>query len=171
MISIVKAVPEDFGLIAEIGKTSFTESHGHSASPEEISKYINEKYVNNAVKAELINTENIYHIIYYNNQPAGYSKINFNEPHSNINEKNITKLDRLYLLKEFYDLKLGHELFKFNIELSKQNHQKGMWLFVWKENFRAVYFYKKEGFRIIGSYDFKLSETHSNPNHQMLIVY
>jgi ribosomal protein S18 acetylase RimI-like enzyme len=46
-----------------------------------------------------------------------------------------------------------------------------MWLFVWKENQRAIHFYKKAGFHIIGSYDFRLTETHSNPNHQMLLKY
>lgn len=90
-------------------------------------------------------------------------------PHIQI--ENVTKLERLYLLKEFYSLKLGLELFNFNLELSKQNNQAGMWLFVWKENQRAVSFYKKTGFKIIGNYDFKLTETHSNPNHQMLLMY
>ncbi len=46
-----------------------------------------------------------------------------------------------------------------------------MWLFVWKENQRAVNFYDKAGFKIIGNYEFKLSKTHSNPNYQMFLKY
>ena len=75
------------------------------------------------------------------------------------------------MLKEFYGLCLGLELLNFNIDLSKKNNEAGMWLFVWKENPRAISFYKKAGFEIIGSYDFKLTETHSNPNHQMFSKY
>ncbi|MBK6772562.1 MAG: GNAT family N-acetyltransferase [Ignavibacteria bacterium] len=112
-----------------------------------------------------------YHIIFHNNQPAGYSKIVFNLPHSNIPFENVTKMERIYLLKEFYNLKLGFELFSINIELSKNNNQTGMWLYVWKENLRAVRFYKRAGFKIIGSYDFKITDTHSNPNHQMFLRY
>ena len=82
--------------------------------------------------------------------------------------ENITKLERIYLLKEFY---LGAELFEYNVRLAKENNQKGMWLFVWVENERAVNFYKKNGFVIIGSHDFKISETHSNPNHQMFLGF
>jgi ribosomal protein S18 acetylase RimI-like enzyme len=171
MILIVKAQEKDFQLLAELGKISFIESHGNSAATTEINKYVNNKYNNQQFKDELSDLNNVYHIIYYNNQPAGYSKIIFNFPHSNIPKKNVTLLERFYLLKEFYNLKLGFELLNFNIELSKKNQQAGMWLFVWKENQRALGFYKKNGFVIIGSHDFKITETHSNPNHQMFLLY
>ncbi|HKO79893.1 MAG TPA: GNAT family N-acetyltransferase [Chitinophagaceae bacterium] len=147
------------------------ESQGTSAKEEDINKYLKEKYDYDIVKAELRNSKNNYHIIYYNKQPAGYSKIILNEPSPTIQLQNVTKLERLYLLKEFYGLKLGSELFSFNVHLSRNNNQAGMWLYVWKENDRAIRFYKKAGFEIIGSYDFKISATHSNPNHLMLLTY
>lgn len=171
MTSIVKATEEDSQILTDIGRISFKESHGRSAANEEIEMYLKENYTSDVFKNELNDPQNIYHIIYVDNQPAGYSKIILNVHHANIQKENVTKLDRLYLLEKFYDLKLGYELFNFNIELSKKKNQAGIWLFVWKENHRAVNFYKKTGFEIIGSYDFKLTDTHSNPNHQMLLIY
>ena len=171
MTSIVKANEEDFQLLADIGKISYIESNGSSAKAEDINMYLNEKYNYEVFKDELRDLNNIYHIIYHDNQPAGYSKIILNTPHPDIPIKNVTKLERLYLLKEFYGLKSGFELFNLNLELSKSSNQAGMWLFVWKENHRAISFYKKMGFKIIGSYDFKLTETHSNPNHHMFLKY
>jgi diamine N-acetyltransferase len=119
MTSILKAKKEDFELLTNIGKTTFIESHGHSASEADINVYVSEKYNSNVFKEELNDPKNIYHIIYHDQQPTGFSKIIFNSPHSNIKTENITKLERIYLLKEFYSLKLGAELLKFNIELSK----------------------------------------------------
>lgn len=171
MVEIRKATVNDATLLAEIGKKSFIESHGRSASEADINSYVNEKYTVQVFVEELSNPENNYHIIFYNEIPAGYSKIIFNVGHKNFEPTNLTKLERLYLLKEFYHLKLGYQLLNFNINLSKQNKQHGMWLFVWKENLQAVNFYLKAGFKITGSHDFKISETHSNPNHQMLLEY
>ena len=171
MISIVKAGQKDFQLLSEIAEVSFIESHGRSANPEDIKMYILKKYDENIFKEELSDTKNIYHIIYYNNNPAGYSKITFDTPYAESKIKNITRLDRIYLLKEYYNLQLGSALFQYNKDLAKNNNQIGMWLYVWKENQRAVNFYKKHGFVIIGSYDFKISETHSNPNHQMFLSF
>ena len=41
-----------------------------------------------------------------------------------------TKFDRIYVLKEYYDLKIGKLLFEYNVELAKRNNQTGMWLYV-----------------------------------------
>ncbi len=171
MFSIIKAQDQHIKLLTAIGKTSFIASHGHSASADDIQQYVNAKYTQEVFRTELNDAKNIYHLINYNNQAAGYSKIILNEKFAHIQIKNVTKLERLYLLKEFYNLKLGYELLKYNIELAKQNKQVGMWLFVWKENYQAFNFYKKMGFEIIGDYNFKISETHSNPNHQMLLRF
>ena len=171
MISIVKSDMNDLELLADIGRQTFIESHGHSAPSSEIEAYVTEKYSNDLFKEELENVNNIYYTLFYNNKPAGYSKIILNSLHLNIPLLNATKLERLYLLRDFYDLKLGLELFNHNIQISKQNDQQGMWLFVWKDNDRAVNFYIKNGFKVIGSYNFKISENHSNPNNQMLLTY
>jgi len=171
MVSIVSADKKDFQLLSEIARVTFLESHGHSAPPGVIKSYVKDKFNVNAVEAELHEKENIFNILTYNSKPAGYSKIILNNTHPAIKERNITKLERLYLLKEFYDLKLGHTLFQFNLDFSKKNEQAGMWLYTWKENQRAVNFYKKAGFEIIGSYDFHLAASHSNPNYLMLLRY
>ncbi|MBL7722914.1 MAG: GNAT family N-acetyltransferase [Chitinophagaceae bacterium] len=170
MVTIVKATTNDAALLADIGRISFIESHGHSAPAADIDAYVAAKYTPTILQQELSDPGNIYHILYHGQQAAGYSKIILHSPHPGM-QQNITKLERIYLLKEFYQLKLGYQLLQFNIDLSKKNNQAGMWLYVWKENHRAVNFYIKAGFQIIGSYDFKLSETHSNPNHRMLLLY
>ncbi|MBP6025566.1 GNAT family N-acetyltransferase [Ferruginibacter sp.] len=171
MIAIFKATENDFKLLADIGRQTFLESHGESANKTDIDAYVNDKYSYPVVKEELADTNNIYHIAYFNNQPAGYSKIILNTPHPNIEQQNITKLERLYLLKEFYKQKAGLELFNFNVAIATTNKQAGIWLFVWKENERAINFYLKNGFEIIGSHNFKISATHSNPNHQMFLKF
>lgn len=171
MSSILRATISDFKLLTDLGKQTFIESHGKSALKSDIDFYIGEKYTYKTFQEELRNPDNIYHIIYCEAQPIGFSKIILNSPTPNIPMDNVTKLDRLYLLKDFYKLKKGLELFNFNVELSKSNNQAGIWLFVWKENERAVNFYMKNGFQVIGSYDFQISATHSNPNHQLFLKY
>ena len=145
MTTIRKATVADVELLAELGRQTFIESHGHSAATEDVETYINTAYNPEACKQELEDANNIYHFIYYNNQPAGFSKIILNSPAQAVAVINITKLERIYVLKEFYNMKLGLALLNFNIELSKNNNQSGMWLYTWIENERAVNFYKKAG--------------------------
>lgn len=171
VISIRSATEHDYRLIADIGRVAVELAHRDSCSVKDMNQFLSVHYNYDAIKAELADTNNCYHIIYYDERPAGFSKIMLNMAHPNIPEHNVTKLDRIYLLEEFYGLKLGYELLQFNIELSRKNNQSGMWLFTWTGNERAVRFYKKAGFNIIGSHKFKITETHSNPNHQMYLKY
>jgi ribosomal protein S18 acetylase RimI-like enzyme len=80
-------------------------------------------------------------------------------------------MERLYLLKEFYNLGLGKELLNFNIQLAKKNKQLGIWVFVWTENTKAIAFYKKMDFKKVGNHDFVLSPTKTNPNHVLYLEF
>jgi len=171
MTTIRKASPTDVELLSQLGRQTFIESHGHSAATEDVETYINTAYDPETCKQELEDANNIYHFIYYKDQPAGFSKIIFNNVAPGVAATNITKLERIYVLKTFYNMKLGLALLNFIIELSKSHNQKGMWLYTWVENERAINFYKKAGFTIIGSHDFRISATHTNPNHRMYLEY
>lgn len=170
-VIIKVATTQDAVVLMTIARQSFWESHGQSASANDIETYIADKYSLEAITNDLIDPGNIIHLIYYEGQPAGFSKIVFNSPVHNISALNICKLERLYLLKAYYGQKLGRKLLQFNIDLCKENRQLGMWLYTWIENERAIKFYQKAGFKIIGKADFRISDTHSNPNHQMFLKF
>ena len=125
MISIDRATIEDYKIIVDIGKVSVEEAHRDSSPAKDLNEFLEKNYNHEAIKSELSNEKNIYTIIKVDGRPAGFSKLIFNSEHANIEQKNVAKLDRIYLLREFFDLKLGYELLKFNIDLSKNNNQNG----------------------------------------------
>ncbi|WFO15766.1 GNAT family N-acetyltransferase [Cellulophaga baltica 4] len=170
-MNITKATTEDSRLLSEIGKEAFLQAHGKSAPEKDIEAFTVKYYTETAFYKELNNPDNIYYLIYSNDHLAGYSKIAFNQTHPNISEKNITKLDRIYLLQEFHGQNLGTALFNHNVALSKKENQLGIWLYVWTENEKALRFYKKSGFKIVGSHDYQISETHTNPNYILFLKY
>jgi ribosomal protein S18 acetylase RimI-like enzyme len=171
MTTIVPATIHDCKILTRIGSRSLLESHGRSAPAPVMQAYLSEKFTEAALEQELANPQNIFNIIYHNHQPAGYSKIIYRQPLKQVPQKKITKMERLYLLQEYYSLKLGQQLLQYNIDLSRQEGEEGMWLYVWKENERAMRFYTKAGFRIIGDGFFRLTDDHANPNWQMFLQY
>ena len=169
MIAINRAKINDYNTIVAIGNISVKEAHRESCPPEVLNGFIEKNYNAETIKAELSDEKNIYHIISTDGEPAGFSKIIFDAAHPNIEQQHVTKLDRIYLLNKFFDRRLGYDLLTFNIDLCKRNNQSAIWLYTWIENDRAVRFYQKNGFTIIGNHDFQVSETHYNPNYQMLL--
>jgi diamine N-acetyltransferase len=171
MPSIIKATIKDLPVLAEIGRQSFIESHGHSAPVKDIDEFVAIRFNENNLAIELSDPSTIFHIIYQDDEPAGYSKIMLNTGHPDIQIPNLTKLERIFLLQQYYGTSLGNQLFRFILDLSKSYQQSGMWLYAWTENTRALNFYKKNGFEVIGDYQYKISATHSNPNYRMLLKY
>lgn len=169
MISVKRATAEDHRPIVAIGKIAVAEAHRDSTSAENLNEYLEKNYNDHAIKEELDDPNNIYHIISYNGNPVGFSKIILNAKEPGIVAENVTKLDRIYLLKEFYGLKLGLELLNFNIRLAGNNKQSGIWLYTWTGNTRAIDFYLKAGFTIIGSHKFYVTDTYYNLNHLMFL--
>ena len=161
----------DAETIAELGRTTFFDAHSNSAPKEDLENYFAEKFNKDAVEKELSNPDNILHLLLAGEKTAGYSKIQFNTPCTFLPENDaVCKMERLYISKEFYDKKLGYKLFVFNKDLCIQNNQTGMWLTVWVENERAVAFYERLGFRIIGEILFKVGTT-QNPNYVMWLEF
>jgi diamine N-acetyltransferase len=170
-MTIIKATESDYNSIVDIGRISVAESHRNSSSEEIMNEFLDRNYNGDVIRQELNDINNIYHIIKYDDQPVGFSKVMLDAEHSNIIAKNVAKLDRIYLLKEFHGLKLGRELLNFNLELAKKNGQSGIWLYTWIGNEKAVNFYLKAGFAIIGSHKFYVNETHYDVSHQMLLNF
>lgn len=169
MISVIRATVEDHRPIVAIGKEAVAYAHRDSTSPENLNAYLEKNYSDYAIREELADLNNIYHIIHYNGKPAGFSKIILNTKEPGIKAVNVTKLDRIYLLKEYYGLKLGLELLNFNCRLAINNKQSGIWLYTWTGNKRAIDFYLKTGFTIIGSHKFYVTKTYYNLNHLMFL--
>lgn len=161
---IRSAIINDAEAISKLGKQSFFEAHETSAPKEELDAYLNNKLSEEIISQELSDTKNIFHLHFYENELAGYSKIIYNSPPPQLPDvTDACKLERIYFLRKFYGKKLGLKLFNFNKNLCIQNNQSGMWLTVWIGNERAITFYEKLGFKTIGEIIFKVGKIES-PN-------
>lgn len=171
MLEVKIPTLNDLAALTELATKTFIESHGTSASQNDIAEYVRKHYSVTEFEKELTDSNSVYRIVYLDGKIAGYSKIIYNCTNPNIAEVTVCKMERLYVLKEFYDQKIGKQLFDLNVTLAKANNQIGIWLYVWAENKRALRFYEKQGFKNIGATSFKISETHSNPNYWMYLKF
>src|ERR1043165_4521249 len=95
------ATLDDCNIIAHIGRVAVELSHRDSCSAEDMNYFLDAHYNEEAIRQELSDPANIYHLVFYKGAPAGFSKIILNAPHPNIATPNATKLDRIYLLGDY----------------------------------------------------------------------
>lgn len=169
-VHIRRADANDALLLSELSKTTFIQSHGHSAAPADIESYVHTTYSIERYTEELKQPDNMYHLVTLGTAVVGYSKLVLNQQVPGGGPQQAARLDRLYLLETCHGKNIGHYLFQQNLALARMHKQQGIWLYVWKENLRALQFYTRAGMHIIGEYSFKLTPNHANPNHIMYMA-
>ena len=169
MITIKKATVTDVKQLAIVAKKAFFIPHQYAIPEEIMDNYLKESFSEENLKKEVTQKNYKYLLIFYKDELAGFSKVILNTPNEHFKDKNVTKMERLYLVEEFYGLGLGKKLFDFNVDFIKKNNQKGIWLYVWIKNDRALRFYKKVGFKKIALFDFPISATETRPNNVLFL--
>jgi len=77
-----------------------------------------------------------------------------------IDATSVCQLQKIYVLKEFISLKIGRELQKQLLLKAKVLRYEYIWLSVLNSNERAIQFYKKNGFDVIGNHNFTIGKEH-----------
>lgn len=163
--------PEDAEQLSAMGGKSFYESHHTSASAEDINEYIAKTYSVDRLRGELNDPKNIFIAAGTGGVIAGFAKIIPDALNPAINSPRPCKMERLYVLEDFLPLKIGQQLFDASLSRARELQQSGIWLNTWTGNPRAIRFYAKQGFSIIGETSFRISATHSNPNYLMWMPF
>ena len=158
MIRIRKATEADTEVLALLGRVTWFESHGHYIEDKnEALHYLNENYSIATTRQSLNNANKQFYIIYVDDLPAGYAKIELDKTNENIASPNNCKLERIYILGNFLPLKLGKQLLTFVENDAKKMKLDTMWLTVYIKNTRGIRFYEKNDFENVGELNFLVS--------------
>lgn len=165
------ATLEDAQGILNVAIPSFLSTHIKSAKKEDLDWFINKNYNLRAFEKDIADSSNIYHVVVNNGDVIAYSKIALNTTFPDARHEQMTKLDRFYIDPSYLGKGVSKALIQYLFDFSKEQKQKGIWLNTWIGNERAIAFYKKQGFEIVGAFDFPISPNHNNPNHRMLLSF
>jgi diamine N-acetyltransferase len=156
MIEVRKAGINDASLISALGAKSFIEAFGDFFTREDIGLYVADKFSLEHIKDEVSDPQSAFFLAYLSGKPAGYAKlISSALPHM-IKDQKAIEMQRLYVLKDYYNKKIGKDMMLFCLDYAFGKKFDSMWLGVWQKNDRAINFYKKWGFEVFGTRNFKL---------------
>jgi ribosomal protein S18 acetylase RimI-like enzyme len=149
---------EDLRTLTAIAKQTFTETFGHLNDPKHFDPYVNKAFTMDKITSEFNNPDSLFFFIHYQNELAGYLKLNFNEAQSDIRDSQSMEIERIYLLNAFQGLGLGTALFEYSLSIAKNRPFKYLWLGVWEKNSKAINFYESKGFYKFAKHPFKLGD-------------
>ncbi|MFB8376000.1 GNAT family N-acetyltransferase [Paenibacillus taichungensis] len=137
---------EDLLKLQEISIETFNDTFKDQNSPDNMRAYLERAFNAKQLEAELSNSCSDIFFVYYNDELAGYLKLNRDGAQSEQMNNASLEIERIYIRKKFQKHGLGKYLLNKALETALEYKKKEIWLGVWEKNDNAIAFYKKMGF-------------------------
>ncbi|HBU82874.1 MAG TPA: N-acetyltransferase [Paenibacillus sp.] len=149
---------EDLQKLQEISIETFNDTFKDQNSPDNMRAYLERAFNAKQLEAELSNSCSDIFFVYYNDELAGYLKLNRDEAQSEKMSDASLEIERIYIKKKFQKHGLGKYLLNHAIETALEHNKKNIWLGVWERNDNAIAFYNRMGFVQTGSHSFYMGD-------------
>ncbi|WP_223702165.1 GNAT family N-acetyltransferase [Sutcliffiella deserti] len=158
MIMMKKCTLEDIRDLQTISTKTFRETFQEQNSPEHLNAYLERAYNLDQLTQEIANPSSQFYFIYFNQELAGYLKVNTDEAQSETMDGDSLEVERIYVKRKFQKHGLGKHLMNKAMEIALEQQKKKIWLGVWEDNENAIAFYQKKGFIQTGSHSFFMGD-------------
>jgi len=153
---------EDAKMLSELGARTFYDTFAKDNTPENIETYVKRSFSPDIQFHELSVSENIFLIAELEELPIGYAQLILNSKEEAIPAIRPLEIRRIYATRELQGKGVGKELMQVAINEARQRGCDCIWLGVWEKNQRAIEFYKKWGFREVGTHIFSVGDEPQN---------
>lgn len=157
-IHIKQCSLEDLQQLQDISYETFDETFREQNSPENMKAYLEKAFNVKQLEKELSNPSSQFYFVYFNNEVAGYLKMNTNEAQTEEMGNDSLEVERIYIKSEFQKHGLGKYLLNKAIEFAIEGNKTKIWLGVWEKNENAIAFYKRMGFVQTGAHSFYMGD-------------
>ena len=155
-MTIRRATPEDATRLAAFGRQAFTDTFGAVNTPEDLAHYLEATYGPDLQRAEIANPRVSCWLAEAEGRVAGYALLRRGPAPSLVADDSAVELGRLYAGREFIGHGVGSLLMRAALDEAKDAGIRTMWLGVWEHNARALGFYQRWKFEIVGRQPFLL---------------
>lgn len=152
------AGPADAAMLAGLGRRTFVEAFAAVNTPEDMSAYCDAAFTTAHLAAELADRAARFLVAESSGEAVGYAKLYEGEAPKVVAGPGPIELARLYVVDAAIGRGVGSGLMRACLSRAVAGGFETMWLGVWEHNARALAFYRRFGFREVGSHPFRLGE-------------
>jgi ribosomal protein S18 acetylase RimI-like enzyme len=157
-IIVRHAKVEDIHGLADLAARSFRDTFEVDNDARNIEDYLQSSLTTTSVRDELDIESNVFLIAFRNGDevPVGYAKLCTTSDDPSINGQNTVEIERIYADKQVIGRGVGAALMRACLNEAAELGCEAIWLGVWERNERAIRFYERWEFRIVGARQFAL---------------
>jgi ribosomal protein S18 acetylase RimI-like enzyme len=161
-LTIRRATPADAEPLAELALRSFTEAFAAQNDPDDVAAYTARVYGPAQQAAEIANPGIITLIGEVEGRMAAYAQVRRGTTAPGVDDPGAVELMRFYVDAPWHGRGVAGRMMDAVLRAAREQGAGTVWLAVWEHNPRAMAFYLKRGFRVVGAHDFWLGSDRQN---------
>jgi diamine N-acetyltransferase len=155
---ILRATPRDADAVARIGRETFYETWRPVNTEEDMQQYIAKAFNPEKIKEDLADDNNTFLLYTHDDLVVGYAKMRRDRTCEVFGREKVIEIERIYVSSHHQGMKFGKMLMDECIEIANREGNAWLWLGVNIDNTKAIDFYRRYGFEIFGTKQFRLGD-------------
>ena len=167
-VTIRRATREDAAVLADLGARLFEQTFGAMNTPEDMQAYLPGAFSAEVQAAEIADPHRVTFMAFdVAGSAVGYAMLRRGSRADGVVAERPVEIQRIYADRRLHGSGLGPALMDSCIDQAQAWQGDVLWLGVWQENPRAIAFYKRTGFVVVGVQDFTLG---SDVQHDFIMA-
>ena len=158
MTRIRRAQPSDAPSLAVLAERTFRDTFGPRNSPENMDSHSAKVFGPEIQLREIGEHGLVTTIAEADRRMIGFSQLRLSHAHASVAAKRPAELARLYVVAEWQGRGVARELMQDALDTAEREGCDWLWLGVWEHNPKAMTFYRKFGFDIVGTHAYMLGQ-------------
>jgi ribosomal protein S18 acetylase RimI-like enzyme len=160
------ATTADAEMLTALGARTFYDAFAPTNTPETMEAYMSQAFTERRLTSELNDPKATFLIAESEGTPVGYVKLRAGDApdcvKACVNGDAAIEIVRFYIDQQFHGSGVAHTLMQACFDHAKHADRRTVFLGVWEHNPRAIAFYRKWQFEIVGSHIFQMGDEAQN---------
>jgi len=161
-IALRRATPADAARFAAFAATAFTDTFAADNTPENMAAYMASAFGEAVQRAELTDPQCTVFLAERDGDLVGYAMLREGSAPPCVHDASSIEIARLYAGQRWIGAGIGALLMQRCLVEAASRGRRTIWLGVWERNARAIGFYQRWHFSIVGSQAFQLGGDRQN---------
>lgn len=158
MATMRRAIAADAAVLAVFAEQTFRDSFRNRNTVANMNEHC-ARHFGPAIQAQEISDRGRVTLLAEDaGQLAGFAQLCLERPADCVNCEHPVELQRIYVASEWHGRGIAQEIMRETLAVAAGAQCDALWLGVWEHNHKAIAFYRKQGFRIVGEHEFLLGQ-------------
>ncbi|MEM7016183.1 MAG: N-acetyltransferase [Pseudomonadota bacterium] len=167
MVNIRRAAPDDAASLACLAERTFRDTYTANNDPSDMDFHCQNNFNVEIQHHEILEPNYVTILAEMGTELVAFAQVKLHSPKQCIQAEHPSELYRLYVSNEWHGRGVAHEVMTEVLAVAAGGEADHLWLSVWEQNPKAIAFYRKYGFKVVGNNIFQVG---ADPQQDLIMA-